>query len=80
MNTRTHGIAGDDNESLIDGHFSIEMKARNVIEEQIAILPRNMKIEPSPLTIANLSACFKIKAKAFIAETQKLSDVNANYM
>ena len=51
-----------------------------VVKEAIDILPKNMKIFPKPETAKNLSPCFKIKMKAFIADVQKLVEAKATYI
>ena len=71
------GIVGESIESWIVAQFSIKRKPRNVVREQIDILPNIIKILPSPLTIVNFDECFKINTNAFIAEGQKFSEVRA---
>lgn len=52
----------------------------NAVKEAIDIFPKNIKTFPIPDTTINLSACFNIKTKAFIAEEQKLWEVKATYI
>lgn len=53
------------------------MKPMNAEIDAIDILPKNIKILPIPLSTINLSACFKTKIKAFIAEVQKFYEFKA---
>ena len=55
----------------------MRMKPVKVVNEQIAIFPKNIKMPPRPPIIANLPECFKININAFIAEEQKFSEVKA---
>jgi hypothetical protein len=77
MNIINKGTAGESRDSSIDAQFSIIMKPMKVVIEAIVIFPRNINTLPIPWTIVNLAACFKIRMKAFIADTQKFSEAKA---
>jgi hypothetical protein len=55
-------------------------KPEKVTVPEIAIFPSNMKMPPTEEVNANSPAYLMISEKAFMAEVQKFSDVNATWI
>jgi hypothetical protein len=77
MKIASNGANGELILSLTYGQLSMMINPRNVVNDAIDILPRNIKMLPSPETARNLSPCFKMRMNAFMAEVQKLVEAKA---